>query len=276
MIRCRGAHGTEIAGLTLAMEEAFMRAGMYKTIQDYFRQSGLKLHVRPTESSGNFAPKASGDLFTRILDEKRLSVKSGECGLTIQDYMAKPVAAVTRMMTDFPGPGVAPNTSQDSTEKSSNPSPTIPPVAKPQESAPTGAGKERESGANVQKRIEDCIMEAAKRYDLPAELIRAVVQAESGFQVHALSPAGAQGLMQLMPGTAQALGLTDPFDIDQNIDGGARYLRSMMDRFNGNVGLALSAYNAGPGTVAKYNGRVPYAETRNYVDRVLRFARLST
>ena len=78
--------------------------------------------------------------------------------------------------------------------------------------------------------------------------------------------------MQLMPATARELGVTDPFDIDQNIQGGAQYLRNMLDRFNGDMNLALSAYNSGPGTVAKYAGNVPYAETRTYVQRVLRYA----
>jgi soluble lytic murein transglycosylase-like protein len=133
----------------------------------------------------------------------------------------------------------------------------------------------RRADVAVQNRIEAGITKAAERYDLPEALIRAVVQAESGFKVRAVSPAGARGLMQLMPGTAKEMGVTDPFDIEQNIDGGSRYLRSMLDRFDGDVRLALSAYNAGPGTVAKYNGRVPYAETRNYGDRVLRFVRLS-
>jgi soluble lytic murein transglycosylase-like protein len=78
--------------------------------------------------------------------------------------------------------------------------------------------------------------------------------------------------MQLMPGTAKELGVTKPFDIEQNIDGGAHYLRKMLDRFGGDVKLALAAYNAGPGTVRKYAGKVPYPETIQYVDRVLRFS----
>ena len=79
--------------------------------------------------------------------------------------------------------------------------------------------------------------------------------------------------MQLMPATAKELGVTDSFDINQNIDGGAQYLRRMLDRFGGNIKKALAAYNAGPGTVIKYNGRVPYPETRQYVNRVLKFSR---
>jgi soluble lytic murein transglycosylase-like protein len=78
--------------------------------------------------------------------------------------------------------------------------------------------------------------------------------------------------MQLMPATARDLGVTDPFSIDQNIDGGSRYLRQMLDMFNGNVKTALAAYNAGPGTVKRYHGEVPYPETKTYVERVLKYA----
>ncbi len=87
-----------------------------------------------------------------------------------------------------------------------------------------------------------------------------------------MSAAGAQGLMQLMPATARDLGVTDPFDIRQNIDGGTRYLRQMFDLFGGEARLALAAYNAGPGNVLKYSGNVPFTETRLYVARVLESA----
>ena len=100
-------------------------------------------------------------------------------------------------------------------------------------------------------------------------MIRSVIQAESNFRTDAVSPAGARGLMQLMPATARELGVTDPFDVEQNIDGGARYLKKMVDRFNGDIRLALAAYNAGPGTVERYNGNVPYPETQRYIQRVL-------
>jgi len=121
--------------------------------------------------------------------------------------------------------------------------------------------------------IAQNIQKAAAKYNLPPALINAVIRAESNFKAKAVSSAGAQGLMQLMPATAKELGVKNPFDIEQNIDGGAKYLRKMLDRFGGNVRKALAAYNAGPGTVIKYNGRVPYPETRQYVQRVLRFSK---
>jgi soluble lytic murein transglycosylase-like protein len=123
--------------------------------------------------------------------------------------------------------------------------------------------------------VEQAIRQAASKYNLSSDLIRSVIRAESAFRPDAVSPAGAQGLMQLMPDTAKELGVADPFDVRQNVDGGARYLRQMLDRFGGDLKLALSAYNAGPGAVEKYEGQVPYAETRDYVRRVLRFAGLN-
>lgn len=117
--------------------------------------------------------------------------------------------------------------------------------------------------------IEKAIRDAAAQYQLSPKLIRGVIKAESNFDAHAVSPAGAQGLMQLMPATAKDLGVKNPFDIRQNIDGGVRYLKKMLDMFDGNVRQALSAYNAGPETVKRYNGNVPYRETRQYVDRVI-------
>jgi hypothetical protein len=120
--------------------------------------------------------------------------------------------------------------------------------------------------------IADSIKGAARKYNLPEKLIKSVIQAESNFQADAVSPAGAKGLMQLMPATAKELGVDDPFDVRQNIDGGAGYLRRMLDRFGQDVQLALAAYNAGPGTVEKYNGNVPYRVTQTYIERVLKGA----
>ncbi len=101
------------------------------------------------------------------------------------------------------------------------------------------------------------------------KLITAVIANESGFNANATSKVGAQGLMQLMPATARALGVSDPFDPTQNVAGGTRYLRGLLDRFHGDTKLAIAAYNAGPGAVEKYGGVPPYPETQNYVQNVL-------
>jgi soluble lytic murein transglycosylase-like protein len=127
--------------------------------------------------------------------------------------------------------------------------------------------------ALVQTSAPPAVAELARRSGarnaLDPALIEAVIANESSYDPHALSPAGAQGLMQLMPGTAASLGVTDPTDAAQNVAGGARYLRSLLDRFGGNLSLALAAYNAGPGAVQQFGGIPPYAETRAYVDHVL-------
>jgi hypothetical protein len=109
---------------------------------------------------------------------------------------------------------------------------------------------------------------AARRYRLDPALVRAVIHAESGFNTHARSPQGARGLMQLMPATARALGVRQPHNPHQNIDGGARYLAEMLVRFRNDVSLAAAAYNAGPQAVQAHAGVPPYDETRAYVQRV--------
>lgn len=118
--------------------------------------------------------------------------------------------------------------------------------------------------------IETAIAKAAQKYNIDPNLIKAIVKAESGFNPNATSKAGAQGLMQLMPATAAGLGVTNSFDITQNIDGGTRYIKEKLTQF-GDVKLALAAYNAGPNSVIKYNGIPPYAETQNYVNTVLNY-----
>jgi soluble lytic murein transglycosylase-like protein len=110
---------------------------------------------------------------------------------------------------------------------------------------------------------------AARKTAIPAKLLRSVVAAESAFQPQAVSPKGAIGLMQLMPQTASRYG-ADPRDPAQNVEAGSAYLRDLLLKYNGDVALALAAYNAGPGAVQKYGGVPPYTETRNYVGRVIR------
>jgi len=110
----------------------------------------------------------------------------------------------------------------------------------------------------------------AKEFEVDPKLVKAVVRNESCFDKMARSTAGAQGLMQLMPATAQDLGVNDPFNAEQNIRGGTRYLSKLIKKYQNNLTLALSAYNAGPGSVAKYNGVPPFPETQKYIKRVMK------
>lgn len=115
---------------------------------------------------------------------------------------------------------------------------------------------------------EHLIQEAAKRYRLDPALLRAVMQTESAFNPAAVSPVGAMGLMQLMPALAEEMGVGDPFDPRENVMGGAKYLRQLLDAHRGDIRLTLASYNAGPGNVKRYRGVPPFKETRNYVRKI--------
>ena len=127
--------------------------------------------------------------------------------------------------------------------------------------APTGPGANTPFAAEIDA--------AAARHRIDPALLRGLIRAESNFNPKATSPAGAKGLTQLMPGTARGLGVTNPYDPVQAINGGAKYLRQMLDKFGGDTRKALAGYNAGPGAVKRYGGIPPYAETRAYVTKIL-------
>ena len=130
--------------------------------------------------------------------------------------------------------------------------------------AETGAEK-----ISTREQIKNIVFRAAKKHGVDEKLVNALIQQESGFNPNAKSKVGAMGLMQLMPATAKGLGVTNPMDPEQNVEGGVKYLKSMLNKYNGNVILALAAYNAGPGAVDKYDGVPPYKETQNYVKSIL-------
>lgn len=127
----------------------------------------------------------------------------------------------------------------------------------------------RESEDGISAGSLDAVFEESARfYNVPVNLLKAIGKAESNFDPYAQSPAGAQGVMQLMPETARSLGVTDSFDARSNIMGGAKYISDLLKRYDGDIDLALAAYNAGSGNVAKYGGVPPFPETQNYIRKV--------
>lgn len=139
-----------------------------------------------------------------------------------------------------------------------------------QNSAAEQAAVSNSTGSTVS--LDEIFQKAADTYQVPVQLLKAVAKAESNFDPNSESGAGAQGIMQLMPATARSLGVTNAFDPEQNIMGGAKYLSQQLARYDGNAVLALAAYNAGPGNVAKYDGVPPFKETQNYIKKVMAYA----
>ncbi len=140
--------------------------------------------------------------------------------------------------------------------------------------ADTGSGFREtfQSALKTTESLESIFQEASQRYGVALNLLKAIGKAESNFNPTAVSSAGAQGVMQLMPATARSLGVADSFDARSNIMGGAKYFAGLLERYNGDTVLALSAYNAGSGNVEKYGGVPPFKETQNYIQKVLAYA----
>jgi hypothetical protein len=265
-----------------------MSTGEHLTIRDYWDRvliGNQQTRIVFSSTQKDMAATGDGNFFRMLASSlTQRTVQSGAeaTGLTIVDYLAHPVSLKSRYPRSLaPSPALA-KTKERSSHRNQTPAKDL-----AEKSSATSVGESKavpssHQSANVRslqkygvgncQKIEDSIQQAAVKYKLPPALIKGVIRAESNFRINAVSPAGAQGLMQLMPATAKELGVTKPFDVGQNIDGGSRYLRKMLDSFDGNVRQALAAYNAGPGTVRKYNGVVPYPETIQYIDRVLRFS----
>jgi len=266
-----------------------MTTGNHLTVRDYFDQ----VLFGSTATRKSFSPGKAESSDNRTFNQLLTSYGNQQInnninkpnGLKVADYLSNPVRVkchynyrilpASTEKKDAAVDKALPSTANIPAENSTgNTTARAQLKRKPLQAMKSSACLATQPGLNESLMIEKSIHKAARKYNLPAGLLRGVIRAESNFQVKAVSHAGAQGLMQLMPGTAKELGVDNPFDIEQNIDGGARYLRKMLDSFGGDLKVALAAYNAGPGAVEKYGGQIPpYQETKKYVDRVLRFSK---
>jgi hypothetical protein len=253
------------------------------TISDYFQLAGIKPDLNSLGSMSPSGLENGRDPFRQIMARSgnKFRPSPGKCdppdadskptGMRLSDYFRQNLP--TRAVGFSPSSPSNTEAKVDAHEAQGGhrgPSEVVPEFS----TDPLRISSRSVDSAATRGRIEASIKKAAEKYGLSPALIHSVIKAESNFQVDAVSSAGAQGLMQLMPATARELGVIDVFDIDANVDGGTRYLKQMLDRFGGDIKLALAAYNAGPGTVQRY-GQIPsYRETRDYIDRVMRFAEI--
>lgn len=176
---------------------------------------------------------------------------------------AAPELPASTSKTPIGGSAVQPTAANTRTDPGSSPLGKIANGARPAATLPMRAAAPRVN-------ITEVVKDASGRYQLDPDLVDSVIKAESGFNVRARSPKGAQGLMQLMPGTATQLGVPNVYDPQANVDGGTKYLRELLERYNFDLVKALAAYNAGPHRVERFGGVPPYYETRAYVARIVR------
>lgn len=224
-----------------------------KEFESIFSSMMIKA-MRKTIGENPLLPTSMGEkIYTGMLDDEYARVIGEEGTLGLSSLVEK---ELRQMDSEISVPTITPSWMYDAHS-----------MGRP--SSTTTTSDEMEFIALKTVRWNTQIDEAAKKYDMDSSLIAAVIGRESGGNRHAVSRAGAKGLMQLMDGTAKELGVYSPFDPNQNVDGGARYLRKLLNKYDGNEQLALAAYNAGPGAVDKYKGVPPYRETQEYVKSVM-------
>jgi soluble lytic murein transglycosylase-like protein len=183
--------------------------------------------------------------------------------------IASDIAAVTRRIAQITGEAAPPAAIPGQTPFAQLVSSAMDAGTDPVQTAATQQAVSQVPAIVPPPQIDRLVSANAGAWGVDPALVKAIIANESGFDANATSKTGAQGLMQLEPGTASELGVTDAYDPAQNISGGTRYIRGLLDRFHGDLRLAIAAYNAGPGAVVKYNGVPPYAETQQYVENVL-------
>ena len=206
-------------------------------------------------------------LFLSILPAFAGEVAVLRNGFSIRHERREEIGLNTRLFTTTDGASFVdvPTAQIDHYETAPDPPPPAPSLLLPQPA----------SGATAQKptpppSLDELVTSASTRYRMDPDLVNSVIRAESGFNVRARSPKGAQGLMQLMPGTASKLGVRNAYDPQANVDGGTKYLRQLLEKYNFDLVKALAAYNAGPERVEKFGGVPPFHETRVYVARIVR------
>jgi hypothetical protein len=180
------------------------------------------------------------------------------------DFIDEPTAEITGYEKDLSLPAPTPAPAPAPTPSSTDSQASGPAAFAKSGSMKSGPGKSAPAPA-----LNDVVNSASATYHLDPDLVNSVIRAESGFNAHAISPKGARGLMQLMPSTANQLGVNDSFDPQANVEGGSRYLRELLERYNFDLVKALAAYNAGPERVEQYQGVPPFRETRAYVARIV-------
>ncbi len=210
---------------------------------------------------------APGCLVGKAGAAERITLRNG---FTLDCLRREPVGEKLRLYMDAAGTNYMDVSSAAIASIETIPDPPAVPLAKPELTAAGQAQALQTAAELTHQELTELLHSAGQTHNIDADLLAAVVRAESGGHTHAVSRTGARGLMQLMPGTAAALGVADSFVPAQNVEGGTKYLDQLLTRYKDNIALALAAYNAGPGAVDKYHGVPPFRETRAYVAGIIR------